>query len=350
MKTMTKQELIARISRFMADASADDFDAVAREICRWQHANIPVLAAYWDSMGWSPESMKSFADIPPVGLGVFKKFELFAGGEVVRIFRTSGTSGKGRGASIFDAADLALMDESILANAARSFFPDGVKTQFFMLVPTPAMAPEVIMAYGMDLIGKSWALGKPFCALGEGRLLLDEGVQKLRQLADKGEPVTIIGGSFGIMNFVEGLGMENGVDLPPGSRILDAGGFKGRSRELTRSGFMRMCSEFFAIPEDSCLNLYGLTELASQFYGRGPAPKNPAHWTRARVCDPLTLEQVRPGEEGVPVLYDLANVARPMAILTDDLARAYENGRFEITGRASGSAPRGCSLNLEDVR
>lgn len=347
---MDKHTIIQRIHRFISDAAADDFDALARAVCHWQYANLPALAAYWDNLGWSPDSIGTYADIPAVGLGVFKKFEFFAGGDVVKTFRTSGTSGKGRGASIFDAADLELMNASILANAAQHFFPDGQKTRFFMLVPSPVMAPDVIMAYGMDHISRTWASAEPFCALGPGRLLLEEGVQILRQWADEGEPVTIIGGSFGIVNFVEGLGKGNAVALPAGSRILDAGGFKGRSRELTREGFVRMCSNFFAIPEDMCINLYGLTELASQFYSRGMEPKAPAHWTRVRVCNPLTLEETPPGQQGVPVLYDLANVAKPMAILTDDLAQAYDNGRFEIIGRASGSAPRGCSLNLEDVR
>ncbi|TVM19207.1 hypothetical protein DPQ33_02275 [Oceanidesulfovibrio indonesiensis] len=347
---MDKHSIIQRIRRFIADETTDDFDALARAICRWQYANLPTLAAFWDSLGWSPDSIDTYADIPAVGLGVFKKFEFFAGGDVVKTFRTSGTSGKGRGASIFDAADLELMNASILANAAQHFFPDGQKTRFFMLVPPPAMAPDVIMAYGMDHISRTWALAEPFCAVGPGRLLLDEGIQRLRQWADENVPVTIIGGSFGIVNFVEGLGKDNAVALPAGSRILDAGGFKGRSRELTRGEFVRICADFFAIPKDMCINLYGLTELASQFYSRGLQPKTPAHWTRVRVCNPLTLEETSPGGQGVPVLYDLANVARPMAILTDDLAQACDDFCFEIIGRASGSAPRGCSLNLEDVR
>ncbi len=48
------------------------------------------------------------------------------------------------------------------------------------------------------------------------------------------------------------------------------------------------------------------------------------------------------------ILYDLANISRPFVILTDDLARKRQPG-FDLPGRASGSAPRGCSLALEDI-
>jgi hypothetical protein len=50
------------------------------------------------------------------------------------------------------------------------------------------------------------------------------------------------------------------------------------------------------------------------------------------------------------LLFDLANVSRPLAILTDDIAEPAGNGGFHVLGRASGTAPRGCSLNLERLR
>jgi hypothetical protein len=160
----------------------------------------------------------------------------------------------------------------------------------------------------------------------------------------------MIGGSFGFVNFMERLTPETTLRLPPGSRLLDAGGFKGRSREVNRFEFMDMVEASFGIPRSHIFNLYGLTELASQFYSQGDSPKRPPHWTRALVVDPLTLEAAGPDSRGVPLLFDLANVSRPLAILTDDIAEPAGNGGFHVLGRASGTAPRGCSLNLERLR
>lgn len=371
---LNKSELIERVARFIGDESADSFEDLALALFRFQSQAIPLLGAYWNSLGATPETVARFTDIPPVPLGVFKRHSLFAGEAPVRVFRTSGTSGSpsgkisrgapgengaetsgrttgpGLGESFFDQADLDLMARSILGNASRSLFPDDVRTRFLMLAPMPEEQPESIMAHGMRLIAKHFGLGEPLYAVSRGGLLAEEAREALASWTRAGEPVTLIGGSFGFANLIDRLGPGNGPALAPGSRLLDAGGFKGRSRELDRREFVGLVQTFFGLPEDMCLNLYGLTELASQFYSRGQGPKIPPHWTRVRVCEPLELMDLEPGREGVAVLYDLANVARPMAILTDDLARARKDGRFDILRRASGSLPRGCSLRLEEVR
>lgn len=345
-----KKELTARVSRFIDNSAADSFEAIALDIFRFQYDAIPSLTAFWKSLGADRNTVQRYVDIPPVGLNVMKRYSFFAGAEPVRTFRTSGTSGRGRGTSLFDQDDLELMDRSILVNARQRLFPDATKTRFFMLVPAPEEAPEIIMAHGMRTIAGHFGLDAPFYAVRQGKLLAEESVAFLKECVADKTPVALIGGSFGFVNFIERLTPTVGrIPLPEGSRLLDAGGFKGRSRELTRPSFLAMAQSFFGLAADHCSNLYGLTELASQFYCRNLEPKAPPHWTRVRVCDPLTLKDAAPGEEGVALLYDLANVARPVATLTDDLARSHADAGFDLIGRASGSAPRGCSLSLENL-
>ena len=348
--SMLKQELIDKISAFIKDADSADFNSLACQVFAYQYEHIAAARAYYEKCGISSITLKDFRKIPPIGLNIFKRYELFDGSACAKTFRTSGTSGKGRGASCFAEEDLDLMTLSILENAKATLFKDGLKTRFMMLVPSPEEAPDIIMANGMAQIADQWATEPPFYAVIQGAFLGKEAVGYLQKCIADNEPVTIIGGSFGFVNFIDNIATKLGsLPLPQGSRILDAGGFKGRSRELTRAGFLDLVTSFFKLDADQCLNLYGLTELGSQFYSRGLEEKKPAHWTRVRICNPMTLQEVEDGKEGIALLYDLANVARPMAILTDDLGRRHGNG-FEITGRASGSAPRGCSLSLEDVR
>lgn len=347
---MTKRAMIGRVARFIEKAEADTFEAVALALYRYQFAAMPILGAYWRDLGATPDRVQRWQDVPPVALGVFKKQVFFDGGAATRTFRTSGTSGNARGRSCFDDDDMALMTQSILANAARMLFPDGVATRFCLLVPAPDAAPDSIMAHGMRVIAGHFGLGEPFYAVRRGALALDDTLAALDAWTRAGEPVTFIGGSLGFANFLERLGPDARLDLAPGSRLLDAGGFKGRDREIDRDGFYADVRRILGLSEDRCCNLYGLTELASQFYGPAGGPKEPAHWTRVRVCEPLSLADTPSGEKGVAVLYDLANVSRPFAILTDDLARPAAAGRFDLLGRAAHSLPRGCSLRLEDVR
>ncbi len=353
MKKMTllqdKQDIASRIENFIKDESADQFDAVARALFTFQFHHIDQARLYYEALGVTPENLAGINTIPAIGLNVFKETSFFAGAESTHIFQTSGTSGKGRGVSCFDDIDLAVMHSSILANCRNHLFKDNLKTRFLMLVPSPEEAPDIIMAYGMNRIAGEWGLTAPFFAVSKGQFLGKEAIGFIQQAIKDEVPLTIIGGSFGFVNFIDALRDKiPALPLPQGSRLLDAGGFKGRSRELNRHDFVTLTSDYFKVSEELCFNLYGLTELSSQFYSQGANPKQPAHWTKARVCHPLTLQDVREGEQGVAVLYDLANIAKPFVILTDDLAVSHTNG-FELQGRASGSAPRGCSLSLEEV-
>ena len=344
-----KKNIANRIERFISDQSADEFDAIAKALFRFQFNHIKEARRYYNTLDITPENLNHFTDIPPIGLNVFKENTFFAGTEPARIFHTSGTSGKGCGSSCFDDLDLAVMRTSILCNCENHLFQDHQNTRFLMLVPSPDEAPDIIMAHGMNQIAEEWGLEPPLFAVSNGNFLGKEAVEYIHRAITDHSPLTIIGGSFGFVNFIDAL--QNKIPklpLPTGSRLLDAGGFKGRSRELNRNDFLDLTSSFFNIPQALCFNLYGLTELGSQFYSRANGPKQPAHWTKVRVCHPLTMQDVANHEQGVALLYDLANISKPFVILTDDLAISHENG-FELQGRASGSAPRGCSLSLEEL-
>ena len=345
-----KKALCFRIEQFIKDASTDSFDAIGKALFHFQFQHIGQACKYYKSLGINPETLQSTNDIPPIGLNVFKATTFFAGIKQTKIFQTSGTSGKGQGASCFDELDLSVMQTSIIENCRQHLFQDDRKTRFLMLVPSPDEAPDIIMAYGMNHIAQKWGLAAPLFAVSHGQFLGKEAVGYIKQAIQDEVPLTIIGGSFGFVNFIDAISAKiPNLCLPKGSRLLDAGGFKGRSRELNRDDFITLTSSFFNVPQELCFNLYGLTELSSQFYSKAASAKQPAHWTKVRVCHPLTLHEVGLGEQGVAILYDLANISKPFVIFTDDIAINHGDG-FELLGRASGSAPRGCSLALEEIR
>ena len=82
--------------------------------------------------------------------------------------------------------------------------------------------------------------------------------------------------------------------------------------------------------------------------GAKPRRKVVPPWARTVVVDPETLEPVPEGHTGLLRHYDLANSSSVMAIQTDDLGVASDNG-FEIVGRASGAEARGCSLAIDEM-
>ena len=54
--------------------------------------------------------------------------------------------------------------------------------------------------------------------------------------------------------------------LPSSSRIMDTGGNKGKGRPLSRKGYLQSCWKYLKVAGYYCVNEYGMTEMASQFY------------------------------------------------------------------------------------
>jgi hypothetical protein len=172
----------------------------------------------------------------------------------------------------------------------------------------------------------------------------------LRSAQASGEPCAVLGASYSFVHLLDALADEQ-FALPAGSRILDTGGYKGQARELPLEDFYARISAGFGVPRERCINMYGMTELSSQFYDDGnavvPSVKSGPHWLRTRIVDPLSGRELPAGERGVLVHCDLASFNSVTTILTEDVGVAVEGG-FLLLGRAEGAQARGCSLAVEE--
>jgi hypothetical protein len=173
---------------------------------------------------------------------------------------------------------------------------------------------------------------------------------RLQEAQRAGEPIAVLGATFSFAHLLDALAGRR-FALPPGSRILDTGGYKGQARELPPDAFYAALADAFGVPRERCINMYGMTELSSQCYDHGnagvPSVKSGPHWLRTRVVDPLTGRDVPVGERGVLAHCDLANFNSATAILTEDVGVAVEGG-FVLLGRAQGAEARGCSLAVQE--
>ena len=157
----------------------------------------------------------------------------------------------------------------------------------------------------------------------------------------------VLGTSFAFVHFLDAIG-DDLFPLPPKSRVMQTGGYKGKSREVPKAELRAKLSRAFGVPERSIVAEYGMTELSSQFYERtlfdADAPPDvfaEPPWARVAPVDPDTLEPVKEGEVGIAKIVDLANVDSAVAVLTQDEVRRVEGG-FALLGRAKGAPPRGC--------
>jgi hypothetical protein len=260
------------------------------------------------------------------------------------------------------------MDVAVATAARARLFPDGRRTRIFVLAPPPERAPHMIMVHGMAHLVRTYGIDGSRFVAGPNGVDFAALWTELAACQQAGVPVSLLGASFGFVHFFDWMESEGRrLALPAGSRLLDAGGYKGRSREITRNAFVSWAARMFGLHRESVINLLGMTELTSQVYdwlapgapARTSRMKVPPRWMRTELVDlrrPDGAESV--DDRGIGLLrhLDLANVERPLVVRSEDVGRSLSAGAgsaarrgFEILGRAKGAEPRGCSLSADDL-
>ena len=342
--------LVEDVRHLIEVDEAQDDASVLERLQELASTNNPVVGNYW----------RRFA-----GVGIpdtaFRSSPLFhfERADVVARFRTSGTSGRSPGVAEYSKLGLDLMRSSIAANARRHLFRGLDRPAVVRLVPTPEAAPEVVMAWGMAFLAEKFGdPGTSVCAIGPGGLDLAVLGDALDRTVAQDRPVVLIGGSFLFVHLCDALrARRKSWALPAGSRMLDAGGFKGRSRELDVDTLRASIREVFGIAPEACTNLFGMTELASQLYDRpgvggpigpkGQRTKASLPFIQVRARDPYSWAVTTSGP-GVVEIVDLCIIDRPCIVLTGDGGIASPEG-VAITGRIVASEARGCALQFESA-
>jgi hypothetical protein len=346
------------------EAGCDEvrFDELARALCAHQLATNAPYARFAASRGITLERLpRNLHEIPAVPASAFKDATL-ATFDVRRAeleFHTSGTTAAASGRHFFERA--ALYDASLLAAFDRFVLPDRIKLRFLNLVPNPRFRPHSSLGYMMAHIGvlrgegrAEWFLNDAAPPGTELALDVDGFARALADACAAGQPVCIATTAFAAVALLDALAERNAsFSAPEGSRLIETGGFKGRSRIVERSALYEGLSARLGIPEDRLIAEYGMTELASQYYdapdSRGPAPrvKVAPPWLRTLVVDGAGRELPH-GGTGFLRHIDLANRSSVIAIDTEDRGYAHGDG-LVLLGRDADAPPRGCSLDAEDL-
>ena len=355
-------DLVALFRRGTGTALEDTaFDELARRVFRYQFDESPEYGSFCRGRGMDPGSVSHWREIPAVPTRAFKALTLVSGApdEVDTVFRTSGTS-RGPGTrGEHHVLDLRLYRESLLPNFRDHVLRDGARLPLVSLIPSPEASPDSSLSYMMGVVAEELAEeGGGWYVDPEQGILEKDLARALERLEGQGTPVLVAGTAFSFVHWMDAMD-RNGwrFSLPAGSRIMETGGFKGRSRSVSRQELYRGLAQRLGIPVNRMVNEYGMTELLSQFYDdpygvggsalrRGPHRGPP--WVRTRILDPTTLEEKEPGDVGILCHHDLANLGSVSAVLTEDLGVAAEGG-FRVLGRASEAEPRGCSLAMDEL-
>jgi hypothetical protein len=383
----------------------EDFDALAVELFvlqfehnalyqRFCHLRKTTPSTVCSIRGITPSFSGRWTEIPFIGPAAFKNFEISCIPLTARtaVFHSSGTTEQTPSRHFHNAESLVVYEASLwkwfAANVASGTpnsgsassgidradseigVPSARQFQFILLTPPPAQVPHSSLVHMFETVrqkmggAESVFVGK---VAEDGTWSLDFAAA-ISALGDnpKSEirnPKLILGTAFSFVHLLDYLVERDlRVELPAGSRVMETGGYKNRSRTMPKPELHALITERLGVPRENIICEYGMSELSSQAYavtsdkwrvvGNDDATRHLSPvihcfhfppWSRVQIISPETGREVAEGETGLIRVFDLANVFSVAAIQTEDLGIRRGDG-FELIGRAQLAEPRGCSL------
>jgi hypothetical protein len=370
-----------------------EFDSLALELFALQFKSNAVYRKICKARNLVPGVVEHWTQIPSVPTSAFKELDLTCLAAVERtvVFHSSGTTEQRPSRHFHSPESLRLYEASLIPWFLENVLPDLRFTIYDLrlvcLTPPPAQAPHSSLVHMFETIrqklgGASVPASRTFfgdIAADDGSWTLnfDATLAALNSSLVTRHPSLLLGTAFSFVHLLDHLAERNlHFDLPTGSRVMETGGYKNRSRSMPKMELHQLITEKLGVPPSHIICEYGMSELSSQAYDLGAlasrrrvsslcleqdAGETPAlpgsvtghfhfpPWTRAQIISPETGLEVADGETGLIRVFDLANVFSVMAIQTEDLGVRRGDG-FELIGRATLAEPRGCSLMMLEGR
>ena len=354
-------EVIGRWHRRRDDVPDEtSFNDLALRIFAHQLRFNEPYAKYCERHGVTLDRMpESWEAIPPIPSAAFKEAALatFPIAQAALDFATSGTTAGESGHHYMENAKL--YDAALQAGFDRFMLVDQMCLRYLQLVPNPATNPHSSLGYMMARVSERRGDGATAWYLEGEEFNVDALIGDLEAAVEYDRPVCIAATAFALVHVLDALHERRRYfALPTGSRLMETGGFKGRSRVVDRGDLYARAAERFGMTNCSIVAEYGMTELTSQYYDdvqlRGHDHsvalvryKLSPPWLRPRIVGPdgATLPN---GVVGALVHVDLANRSSCIAIQTEDLGVQFEEG-LVLIGRETGATLRGCSLSAEEL-
>lgn len=319
----------------------------------------------------TPETVKHWTQIPAVPAAAFKDLELSSIPPQARtaVFHSSGTTGQKPSRHFHCAESLAVYESSLITWFSPNVLPDiqapGARRRVICLTPPSEMVPHSSLVHMFEAVRRQISGASVLASRSEfvGKLA-DDGawtldfaavVKALSAEGDAASPplLLLLGTAFSFVHLVDFLTDRNlRFVLPAGTRVMETGGYKNRSRSMLKAELHALITERLGVSRENIICEYGMSELGSQAYDseiHGPSVTGHPRvfhfppWARVQIISPESGGEVAEGETGLIRIFDLANVFSVAAIQTEDLGVRRGDG-FELIGRAALAEPRGCSL------
>ena len=359
-----------------------DFNRLVLELFALQFKHNATYRKICEAGGLTPGVVEHWTQIPAVPTAAFKELELtcLAPAERTTVFHSSGTTEQKPSRHFHNAESLAVYEASLWPWFGQNLFANSKfriqNLKLVVITPPPTQVPHSSLVHMFETVRRKLSAAETafvgrLAADGAWTLDFDAILAALNSSLVTRHPSLLLGTAFSFVHLLDYLTERNlRFDLPAGSRVMETGGYKNRSRSMPKTELHQLITERLGVPPSHIICEYGMSELSSQAYGLGAlasrrrvsssrseqdAGETPAlpgfvtchfhfpPWARVQIISPETGREVADGETGLIRVFDLANVFSVMAIQTEDLG-IRRGGGFELIGRATYAEPRGCSL------
>ena len=353
--------------RLSREESERQFNTLALDLFGLHYAHNPAYRSLCQARKKFPMDVTHWTEIPAAPAVAFKEMEMttLCEDERITVFHSSGTTEQKPSRHFHNAESLALYETSLLPWFQTHLltdmddFAEHSQPGMISLTPPPELAPHSSLVHMLATVHRAFGSRDSFFAgtVGDDGWSLD--IEKLLFGLHKStnRPLLLLGTAFNFVHLLDHFAANNiHYRLAEGSRVLETGGYKGRSRTLPKTELHELITNHLGIPASHIVCEYGMSELSSQAYDRTIAFSVVAPsrffsfppWSRAQIISPETGREVSEGETGLIRIIDLANLRSVLAVQTEDLGARRGDG-FELIGRAAQAEPRGCSLLASDL-
>jgi phenylacetate-coenzyme A ligase PaaK-like adenylate-forming protein len=309
---------------------AEEFLHVAGQVAAFQAEHNPVYRQWITLSNQSINHIGTINAIPFLPISFYKNQDVFIGERPTTLFESSGTTQDV--VSKHWVSDTLLYEESLLK--CFELFHGSPKDYCIIgLLPSYLERKHSSLVYMVDKLIQVSGHSKSGFYLNEFEKLNEV----LKELESEKVKTWFIGVSFALIDFSSAFPQQLRY-----ATVIETGGMKGRKEELTKVELHSLLKKNLGV--NAIHSEYGMTELLSQAYSLGEGIFKCPPWMKVLVGEAEDPTALKTKGRGVLHIIDLANLYSCSFIATEDMGEVYEDGSFQVLGRADHSDRRGCSL------
>ncbi len=318
------------------------------------YINCESYRKYCDSCSFTPSQLNDFNDlysIPQIPTAIFKSVDVYSGDKSeCKCCTSSGT--KGVVSKIYrDRKTIESFVETIEQTVSKLYGLTKENSVIFNLGPELEEAGDIWLAYVTGFLKNVY---ETYNFMHSGIFETDKLIEKINNTS--GKRIVLLGAPVLFMKLFADLKAKNiKMTLPKDSVAFTVGGWKSINGDvLTRNELCEMFREYLDIETNQYYDIYNQVESNTPFFECKNHKKHIPSGYLVIIRDPVTLEKMNNGEEGIISFLDSSAGSYPSFVISDDIGSVSEKCECGIGGqilnykrRVQTVEAKGCALKID---